>query len=74
MTTTLDTIPVVTPDAMESRNNPSHLGHDSNNGSSNGHNNEEVSIGSAGSLARRQSMWDDDLISGERIINFCKVS
>ncbi|XP_023313642.1 Usher syndrome type-1G protein homolog isoform X1 [Trichogramma pretiosum] len=30
----------------------------------NGHN-EEISIGSAGSLARRQSMWDDDLISDE---------
>lgn len=33
--------------------------------SSNGHN-EEISIGSAGSLARRQSMWDDDLLSGKR--------
>ncbi|KAK0080984.1 hypothetical protein PV325_012990 [Microctonus aethiopoides] len=28
-------------------------------------NNEEISIGSAGSLARRQSMWDDDRLSGE---------
>ncbi|XP_076633594.1 SAM_USH1G_HARP domain-containing protein Sans isoform X1 [Colletes latitarsis] len=41
------------------------------NGSMNGHrpnsngNNEEISIGSAGSLARRQSMWDDDLLSEE---------
>ncbi|XP_011498308.1 PREDICTED: Usher syndrome type-1G protein homolog [Ceratosolen solmsi marchali] len=34
------------------------------NGASNGHN-EEISIGSAGSLARRQSMWDDDLLSEE---------
>lgn len=31
----------------------------------NTHNNEEISIGSAGSLARRQSMWDDDRLSGE---------
>lgn len=41
------------------------------NGSINGHrtnsngHNEEISIGSAGSLARRQSMWDDDLLSGK---------
>ncbi|XP_066582742.1 pre-mRNA splicing regulator USH1G isoform X2 [Prorops nasuta] len=30
----------------------------------NGHN-EEISIGSAGSLARRQSLWDDDVVSEE---------
>ncbi|XP_033212850.1 Usher syndrome type-1G protein homolog isoform X2 [Belonocnema kinseyi] len=30
----------------------------------NGHN-EEISIGSAGSLVRRQHMWDDDLLSEE---------
>lgn len=30
-------------------------------------NNEEISIGSAGSLARRQSMWDDDRLSGNNI-------
>lgn len=42
------------------------------NGSINGHringHNEEISIGSAGSLARRQSMWDDDLLSGKFIL------
>lgn len=27
--------------------------------------NEEISIGSAGSLARRQSLWDEDLLSGK---------
>ncbi|XP_011297339.1 Usher syndrome type-1G protein homolog isoform X2 [Fopius arisanus] len=32
-------------------------------GSVSGHHNEEISIGSAGSLARRQSMWDDDRLS-----------
>lgn len=34
------------------------------NGSVKIHNNEEISIGSAGSLARRQSMWDEDHLSG----------
>ncbi|XP_014207988.1 ankyrin repeat and SAM domain-containing protein 4B isoform X2 [Copidosoma floridanum] len=38
-------------------------GSSSSNGCGGGHNNEEISIGSAGSLARRQSMWDDDLLS-----------
>ncbi|XP_046750497.1 Usher syndrome type-1G protein homolog [Diprion similis] len=64
VTTTLDAIPIGASDPMENRNIHS-TGHESINGSSNGHNNEEVSIGSAGSLARRQSMWDDDLISEE---------
>ncbi|XP_043282833.1 Usher syndrome type-1G protein homolog isoform X2 [Venturia canescens] len=36
-----------------------------NRNGTNGHNNEEISIGSAGSLARRQNMWDDDRLSGE---------
>lgn len=36
----------------------------SNKFSPNGHN-EEISIGSAGSLARRQSSWDEDLLSGK---------
>lgn len=46
-------------------------GNSSVNGSINGHransngHNEEISIGSAGSLARRQNMWDDDLLSGK---------
>lgn len=45
--------------------------HGSVNGSLNGHrlgtngHNEEMSIGSAGSLARRQSMWEDDVLSEE---------
>lgn len=63
MTTTLDAIPIGPSDIMDNRNAPGFV-QDSINGSTNGHNNEEVSIGSAGSLARRQSMWDDDLISG----------
>lgn len=64
VTTTLDAIPIGALDVADNRNTP-HIAHESTNGSSNGHNNEEVSIGSAGSLARRQSMWDDDLISDE---------
>ncbi|XP_020707846.1 Usher syndrome type-1G protein homolog isoform X2 [Athalia rosae] len=62
VTTTLDAIPIGPSDILDSRNVPQQ--HDSNNGTSS-HNNEEVSIGSAGSLARRQSTWDDDLISDE---------
>jgi len=38
--------------------------------SPNGHN-EEISIGSAGSLARRQSLWDDDLLSGKLNLAMC---
>lgn len=38
----------------------------------NGHN-EEISIGSAGSLARRQSLWDEDLLSGKLIKNLYKI-
>ncbi|KAG8040489.1 hypothetical protein G9C98_002485 [Cotesia typhae] len=49
--------------AMNNRKNSNNI--NNNNNSINGRNNEEISIGSAGSLARRQNMWDDDRLSGE---------
>ncbi|CAK9822959.1 pre-mRNA splicing regulator USH1G [Anthophora retusa] len=69
ITTTFDNLPVSQMDAHEQNGNSCVNG--SLNGSLNGHrtnsngHNEEISIGSAGSLARRQSMWDDDLLSEE---------
>ena len=39
----------------------------------NGHN-EEISIGSAGSLARRQNMWEDELLSGRILFSFHKAN
>ncbi|XP_050592852.1 pre-mRNA splicing regulator USH1G isoform X2 [Bombus affinis] len=69
ITTTFDNLPVSQVDAHEQNGNSCVNG--SVNGSINGHrtnsngHNEEISIGSAGSLARRQSMWDDDLLSEE---------
>ncbi|XP_012137439.1 SAM_USH1G_HARP domain-containing protein Sans isoform X2 [Megachile rotundata] len=71
ITTTFDNIPVSQMDAHEQNGNSCVNG--SVNGSVNGHrtssngHNEEISIGSAGSLARRQSLWDDDLLSETRI-------
>ncbi|KAH0540415.1 Usher syndrome type-1G protein homolog isoform X1 [Cotesia glomerata] len=49
--------------AMNNRKNSNNINNNCNN--INGRNNEEISIGSAGSLARRQNMWDDDRLSGE---------
>ncbi|XP_068984121.1 pre-mRNA splicing regulator USH1G isoform X1 [Bombus flavifrons] len=69
ITTTFDNLPASQVDAHEQ--NGSSCVNGSVNGSINGHrtnsngHNEEISIGSAGSLARRQSMWDDDLLSEE---------
>ncbi|XP_034191605.2 SAM_USH1G_HARP domain-containing protein Sans isoform X1 [Osmia lignaria lignaria] len=67
ITTTFDNMPVSQIEAHEQNGNSCVNG--SVNGSvngyrttSNGHN-EEISIGSAGSLARRQSLWEDDLLS-----------
>lgn len=48
---------------MNNRKNSNNI--NNNNNSINGRNNEEISIGSAGSLARRQNMWDDDRLSGK---------
>ncbi|KMQ96527.1 usher syndrome type-1g protein [Lasius niger] len=67
ITSTLDNLPVTQMDVqLQNSNLP---GNGSTNGSinsnkfsPNGHN-EEISIGSAGSLARRQSSWDEDLLS-----------
>ncbi|XP_076292303.1 SAM_USH1G_HARP domain-containing protein Sans isoform X2 [Lasioglossum baleicum] len=69
ITTTFENIPVTQMDPHQQNGNSCLNG--SVNGSINGHragsngHNEEISIGSAGSLARRQSMWDDDLLSEE---------
>lgn len=69
ITTTFDNLPVAQVDTLEQNGNSCVNG--SLNGSLNGHrvstngHNEEISIGSAGSLARRQSMWDDDVLSEE---------
>lgn len=73
MTATLDNLPVTQTDIHLQNGNACING--SINGSANGHRigangqNEEISIGSAGSLARRQSMWDDDLLSGKSVFN-----
>nr|XP_031837093.1 Usher syndrome type-1G protein homolog [Nomia melanderi] len=69
ITTTFENIPVTQLDSHQQNGNSCMNG--SVNGSINGHransngHNEEISIGSAGSLARRQGMWDDDLLSEE---------
>lgn len=69
ITNTFDNLPVPQMDMHQQNGNSCVNG--SVNGSINGHransngHNEEISIGSAGSLARRQSMWDDDLLSEE---------
>ncbi|KAL0122406.1 hypothetical protein PUN28_007256 [Cardiocondyla obscurior] len=66
ITSTLDNLPVTQTDQLQNNNlsvNGSTNGSiSSNKFSPNGHN-EEISIGSAGSLARRQSLWDEDLLS-----------
>ncbi|KAI4484835.1 PREDICTED: Usher syndrome type-1G protein homolog [Polistes canadensis] len=68
ITATLDNLPVTQTDVHLQNGNGSCV-NGSINGSTNGHRivangqNEEISIGSAGSLARRQSMWDDELLS-----------
>ncbi|KAG7210565.1 hypothetical protein KM043_012083 [Ampulex compressa] len=66
---TLDALPATQIHAPQLNGNS--CANDPVNGSINGHRmssngyNEEISIGSAGSLARRQSMWDDELLSEE---------
>ncbi|RLU26527.1 hypothetical protein DMN91_000323 [Ooceraea biroi] len=67
ITSTLDNLPVTQADPQLQNDSPSANGStngsiNSNKFSPNGHN-EEISIGSAGSLARRQSLWDEDLLS-----------
>ncbi|XP_029170481.1 Usher syndrome type-1G protein homolog isoform X2 [Nylanderia fulva] len=67
ITSTLDNLPVTQMDVQLQNSNLSGNGStngsiNSNKFSPNGHN-EEISIGSAGSLARRQSSWDEDLLS-----------
>ncbi|XP_043527672.1 Usher syndrome type-1G protein homolog isoform X1 [Frieseomelitta varia] len=63
--TTFDNLPIPQVDAHEQNGNSSVNGSiNGHRANSNGHN-EEISIGSAGSLARRQNMWDDDLLSEE---------
>ncbi|XP_043527673.1 Usher syndrome type-1G protein homolog isoform X2 [Frieseomelitta varia] len=63
--TTFDNLPIPQVDAHEQNGNSSVNGSiNGHRANSNGHN-EEISIGSAGSLARRQNMWDDDLLSGK---------
>lgn len=74
ITSTLDNLPVTQPDVQSQNCNVPANG--SANGSINGNkfspngHNEEISIGSAGSLARRQSLWDEDLLSG-KINGYC---
>ncbi|XP_015608076.1 Usher syndrome type-1G protein homolog [Cephus cinctus] len=66
ITNTLDNLPVTQVEVHQHTGSTRVNG--SVNGSINGHrniHNEDISIGSAGSLARRQSIWDDDLISEE---------
>lgn len=69
ITSTLDNLPVTQTDVQLQNGNVPANG--SANGSINGNKfspngqNEEISIGSAGSLARRQSLWDEDLLSGK---------
>ncbi|CAL7946772.1 unnamed protein product [Xylocopa violacea] len=69
ITTTFDNLPSSQMEGPEQNSNSCVNG--TVNGPINGHrvntngHNEEISIGSAGSLARRQSMWDDDLFSEE---------
>ncbi|XP_072748861.1 pre-mRNA splicing regulator USH1G isoform X2 [Anoplolepis gracilipes] len=67
ITSTLDNLPVTQMDVQVQNNNLPGNGStngsiNSNKFSPNGHN-EEISIGSAGSLARRQSSWDEDILS-----------
>ncbi|EFN81973.1 Usher syndrome type-1G protein-like protein [Harpegnathos saltator] len=67
ITSTLDNLPVTQTDVQFQNGNVPTNGSangsiNSNKFSPNGHN-EETSIGSAGSLARRQSLWDEDLLS-----------
>lgn len=67
ITSTLDNLPITQADLQLQNDSPSANGStngsiSSNKFSPNGHN-EEISIGSAGSLARRQSLWDEDLLS-----------
>ena len=81
ITATLDTLPITQFDTNQRQvsdyTNGSLDGSiNGNRNNGNGHNNEEISIGSAGSLARRQSMWDDDRLSGKerkekKGISFC---
>ncbi|XP_020300498.1 Usher syndrome type-1G protein isoform X2 [Pseudomyrmex gracilis] len=67
ITSTLDNLPVTDTQVQScniSAKNSTNGSVNSNKFSPNGHN-EEISIGSAGSLARRQSLWDEDLLSGD---------
>ncbi|XP_063995498.1 pre-mRNA splicing regulator USH1G isoform X1 [Diachasmimorpha longicaudata] len=68
ITATLDTLPITQIDSKiklhsKGYSNGTDVFINGRRGSVNGHHNEEISIGSAGSLARRQSMWDDDRLS-----------
>ncbi|KAF7993461.1 hypothetical protein HCN44_010056 [Aphidius gifuensis] len=66
ITSTLDNLPVSQINNQQKNIYPNESTDGSVNCRKNNiHNNEEISIGSAGSLARRQSMWDDDRLSGE---------
>ncbi|XP_014472615.1 PREDICTED: Usher syndrome type-1G protein homolog [Dinoponera quadriceps] len=67
ITSTLDNLPVTQTDVQLQNghvpvNGSANGSINGNKFSPNGHN-EEISIGSAGSLARRQSLWDEDLLS-----------
>lgn len=69
ITSTFDNLPITQTDTQVqncnvSANNSMNGSVNSNKFSPNGHN-EEISIGSAGSLARRQSLWDEDFLSGK---------
>ncbi|XP_034948415.1 Usher syndrome type-1G protein homolog [Chelonus insularis] len=67
ITATLDNLPITQPDHQRQTYVNDSLDSAMNERKNvvNGHNNEEISIGSAGSLARRQSMWDDDQLSDD---------
>ena len=65
MTATLDNLPITQVEIHhEASGEPS-----TNVQKNNGHT-EEISIGSAGSLVRRQNMWDDELLSGKFILKY----
>lgn len=71
VTATLENIPVTQveihhePNGERIRNGSTKGSISSQKNVSNHCHNEEISIGSAGSLARRQNMWDDELLSDE---------
>lgn len=64
ITAALDNLTVSRTDCHQQNGNVSENGSVNDHKSSINDHNGEMSIGSAGSLVRRQSIWDDDLISG----------